>query len=78
MFVMLVILISIWGTGYFAGLRNANSKTSKFPSLGIGMRLLVVAPHPDDEALMAGGLMQKVLASGGEVKIVFLTNFHST
>jgi hypothetical protein len=26
-------------------------------------RLVVVAPHPDDETLGAGGLMQRVLAS---------------
>lgn len=37
-------------------------------------RLLVVSPHPDDETLGAGGLMQAVLARGGEVRVVLLTN----
>jgi LmbE family N-acetylglucosaminyl deacetylase len=37
-------------------------------------RLLVIAPHPDDEMLGAGGLMQRVLATGGLVRIVYLTD----
>ena len=39
-----------------------------------GTRLLVVAPHPDDEVLGAGGLMQQVHEGGGTVRIVYLTN----
>src|SRR5215470_12522030 len=38
-----------------------------------GERLLVVAPHPDDETLSAGGLIQRVLATGGSVRIVLFT-----
>lgn len=37
-------------------------------------RLLVVAPHPDDETLGAGGLIQRVLHSGGAVQVVFMTS----
>jgi LmbE family N-acetylglucosaminyl deacetylase len=36
-------------------------------------RLLVIAPHPDDETLGAGGLVQRVLARGGRVRVVILT-----
>ena len=32
-------------------------------------RLLVVAPHPDDETLGAGGLMERVHESGGHVNV---------
>lgn len=39
-----------------------------------GQRLLVVAPHPDDEILAAGGLMQNVLGNGGQVEVVIVTN----
>ena len=39
-----------------------------------GARLLVVAPHPDDEVLAAGGLIQRVHALGGAVRIVYLTD----
>jgi LmbE family N-acetylglucosaminyl deacetylase len=38
------------------------------------LRLLVVAPHPDDESLGAGGLMQQTLAVGGRVHVLFMTN----
>ena len=37
-------------------------------------RLLVIAPHPDDEVLGAGGLMQRVKATGGAVRVVYLTD----
>lgn len=39
-----------------------------------GTNLLVVAPHPDDETLGAGGLMQRVHAAGGDVSVVYLTD----
>jgi LmbE family N-acetylglucosaminyl deacetylase len=38
-----------------------------------GERLVVVAPHPDDETLGAGGLIQRVLARGGTVRVVLIT-----
>jgi len=37
-------------------------------------RLLVVAQHPDDEMLGAGGLMQRVLETGGNLRVVYLTD----
>ena len=37
-------------------------------------RLLVIAPHPDDDVLGAGGLMQRVKARGGTVRVVYLTD----
>jgi LmbE family N-acetylglucosaminyl deacetylase len=36
-------------------------------------RLLVIAPHPDDETLGAGGVLQRVLARGGRARVVVLT-----
>jgi LmbE family N-acetylglucosaminyl deacetylase len=39
-----------------------------------GARLLVVTPHPDDEVLGAGGLMQAVRAGQGTVRVVYLTD----
>jgi len=37
-------------------------------------RLVVVAPHPDDETLAAGGLLQRVHAGGGIVRIIMVTD----
>ncbi|MEV0398691.1 PIG-L family deacetylase [Actinoallomurus sp. NPDC050550] len=36
-------------------------------------RLLVVAPHPDDELLGCGALMSRVKRAGGEVFVLFVT-----
>ncbi|MDD3296447.1 MAG: PIG-L family deacetylase [Candidatus Omnitrophica bacterium] len=37
-------------------------------------RVLIFSPHPDDEALCAGGAIQKVISSGGKCKVVYFTN----
>ena len=37
-------------------------------------RLLVIAPHPDDEILGAGGLIHRVHEAGGAVRVVYLTD----
>ena len=37
-------------------------------------RLLVIAPHPDDEIIGCGGLIQKIKENGGKVYVIFLTN----
>jgi LmbE family N-acetylglucosaminyl deacetylase len=46
------------------------------PTLSVSAqtRLLVVAPHPDDETLGCGLLIQQVLAAGGAVRVVLLTD----
>ncbi|MDQ6860501.1 MAG: PIG-L family deacetylase [Verrucomicrobiota bacterium] len=37
-------------------------------------RILLFAPHPDDEAIGTGGLLQKAAAAGARVHVVFATN----
>jgi len=39
----------------------------------IRQRLLVIAPHPDDEVIGCGGLIQKIKENGGKVFVLFLT-----
>jgi LmbE family N-acetylglucosaminyl deacetylase len=36
--------------------------------------ILIFSPHPDDETLGAGGLIQQTLKSRGKVNVVFVTN----
>lgn len=38
-----------------------------------GERVLVLAPHEDDETLGAGGFIQQALATGAAVRVVFVT-----
>lgn len=35
---------------------------------------MVFAPHPDDETIAAAGLIQRVLGTGGQVRVVLVTN----
>jgi LmbE family N-acetylglucosaminyl deacetylase len=37
-------------------------------------RLLILAPHPDDECLGTGGVIQQALAKGAKIKVIFITN----
>jgi LmbE family N-acetylglucosaminyl deacetylase len=63
----LFVLVAIFG--------GCSAKDEGYATLEIGKneRLLVFAPHPDDEALGAGGLIQTVLANHGSVRVVTLT-----
>ena len=36
-------------------------------------RVLVLAPHPDDEDISCGGVIQRALKSGAQVKVAYLT-----
>jgi len=53
---------------------QAEEKQAIEPLLSAETRLMVFAPHPDDESLGAAGLIQRVLSLGGKVKVVFMTN----
>ena len=33
---------------------------------------LIIAPHPDDESLASGGLIQRAVAAGARVRVLFL------
>jgi LmbE family N-acetylglucosaminyl deacetylase len=37
-------------------------------------RVLILAPHPDDESIGTGGVIQRALAAGARVKVVCFTN----
>ncbi|MCS7208113.1 MAG: PIG-L family deacetylase [Fimbriimonadales bacterium] len=45
----------------------------QFPPLAPDDRLLIVAPHPDDEVLGCGGLIATATAQGIPVRVVYLT-----
>ncbi len=45
-----------------------------FPPITAADRIIVVAPHPDDEVLGAGGLIQQACAVGAEVHVIYLTS----
>ena len=44
------------------------------PALDARTSLLVVSPHPDDETLCCAGVIQRVIAAGGRVSVVWITS----
>jgi Uncharacterized proteins, LmbE homologs len=57
----------------FAANPSLTIPANGLPAFSAQTRLLVVAPHPDDETIATGLLIQQVLAAGGEVRILLLT-----
>jgi len=73
------ILLLLSGSAFGAfqvGLGTTSVKASDFPQLSLAgvQRLLVLAPHPDDETLAAGGLIQAATRAGIQVRVVIATN----
>lgn len=42
--------------------------------IGKDERILILAPHPDDEAIGCAGLIQQALSAGAQVGVAYLTN----
>src|SRR5512139_3852112 len=61
--------------GVFLALWPALAGTAQPPmdAPGADDRILVVAPHPDDESLCCAGYIRRALSAGAEVAIVWLT-----
>ncbi len=47
---------------------------SKLPPFTVSDRILILAPHPDDETIAAGGVIQRAVKAGAKMKVVLLTN----
>jgi len=70
----LVLWLLFYLSGFVTGWWVVRGRLQTFPAVEARTRLLVIAPHPDDETLMAGGLIRRVLGKGGQVNIIFLTS----
>ena len=74
----LLLSAIIAASGALALASAQSASTSGLPELSVTIdratRLLVIAPHPDDEAIGAAGLMQRVRSRGGSVRVVLLTS----
>lgn len=58
------------GSRHLAGLPEINASTLVPP----GSRAVIVAPHPDDEVLGCGGLLQQLAALGRPIQIISVTD----
>jgi LmbE family N-acetylglucosaminyl deacetylase len=57
-----------------AAAKRSGPSLPRLQQLHPGEHLVVLAPHPDDETLAAGGLMQRARSRGARVRVVFLTS----
>ncbi|HOO78532.1 MAG TPA: PIG-L family deacetylase [bacterium] len=48
-------------------------KRERFPEFTAADRLMVLAPHPDDEVLACGGLLHRAAQAGVPLRVVFFT-----
>jgi len=75
---LLLTVITLAPSGALAEKAKKTDKPEKpkaiEPLITKDTRLMVFSPHPDDESLGAGGLIQHVLKAGGSVQVVFMTN----
>ena len=53
---------------------HVNAQSLPAFDFGEAQRLLVIAPHPDDETLGTGGIIQEALSRGMQVKVLVFTN----
>jgi len=71
----LIFLLTVGGADYERYLASSNRPLEAYPVLSLEgyHRLLVFAPHCDDEALGAGGLIQAALRQGMHVHVAIVT-----
>ena len=72
----IALVVCLLSVGAYARARPGGQPVGPPPRLIVdaNTKLLVIAPHPDDETLSAGGLMQRVHEVGGRVHVVYLTD----
>jgi LmbE family N-acetylglucosaminyl deacetylase len=69
-------IAAIWPAlrGYTHNLPIPGARLPEWPLPPRGARLLIVAPHCDDEALGCAGLIQAALQRGAQVRVALMTN----
>lgn len=71
--IFLFVLFAVFEWKFY----NYESKTpvkKVMPIPELYKRVLIFAPHPDDETLGASGIIQNAIKYGGKVKVVIMTN----
>jgi len=66
-------LESLWGAGHAAASRFSTREPRAWMTRG-GQRILVVAPHPDDETVGAGGVAALHVEAGDAVTMLIVTD----
>ncbi len=69
-----LFLCFCFAAGPAAAEDTINDTFTGLPAFSSSDRVLVLAPHPDDEAIACAGVIQETLRRGASLKVVYLTN----
>jgi len=74
--IAILAIYAFWffGLGILGGWLLSKGTLASLPDLSNEDRILILAPHIDDEVLGAGGLIQEAIKVGAKIKIVYVTN----
>ena len=75
LFIFMLVIVGL-SLVYNHSRADSHISAQSLPAFDFGdaKRLLVIAPHPDDETLGTGGIIQEALARGLQVKVLVFTN----
>lgn len=71
---LLICIIMVLNSSNLKNLFMNNISVKNFETINSNDRILILAPHPDDEAISSSGIIQKAISAGAKIKIVYLTN----
>ncbi len=76
LFVALILVVLGYSLGYDHSMAASRLHLTDLPVLTLSQfpHVLVIVPHPDDEVLGSGGVIQAALANGSDVRVVIVTN----
>jgi len=72
-----ILLFFILGFGYCLADSTTQAQTQGIKAIepiAKDGRILILAPHPDDETIGCAGIIQQALSKGAQVRVVYLTN----
>ncbi|MFH1888769.1 MAG: PIG-L family deacetylase, partial [Candidatus Omnitrophota bacterium] len=72
--VVILCIITAFACLYSALVPAESAAIDAFEPIQGTDRILILAPHPDDEAIGCAGVIQEAVSKGAGVKIVYLTN----
>ncbi|MCM8797385.1 MAG: PIG-L family deacetylase [Candidatus Omnitrophica bacterium] len=74
---LLILYVLVLGTLPFfnkEGYSSTEGNIRPLDSIEKDDRILILAPHPDDETIACAGVIQNAIAKGAQLKVVYLTN----
>jgi LmbE family N-acetylglucosaminyl deacetylase/GT2 family glycosyltransferase len=73
---ILILILIATSLAFDRSRASSQAPILSFPVLNVAEmeRILIISPHPDDETIGAGGMIQVALKQGSDVRVVIVTN----